>query len=489
MIIVVAVTLAACSGASSKRAGGTSTPSSAAIAAEAAALVPSGPVSHAGRWLTDAAGRVLLFHGVNVVAKEPPYEPGADGFSDDHAAWLAANGFRVVRLGIIASGLMPQPGRVDEAYIAKIAAIVDMLHRHGIYALLDLHQDGWGPSLGLPGSADGFPAWMTVTRGAADIRASFPQYYIQNPAIQAAFQSFWDNAPASDGTPLQSDYAKMFAAVAARFAGNPAVLGYDIFNEPWPGTTWQPCLLDAIGCPTLDQRELGPAYGRATNAIRSAGDRHLVFGEPFVLFNFGTAMTHMPLPGGDGAWGMSFHLYASDPAKEPDVLSNATTWSATTGGALLNTEWGATTDAAAITRQADELDGALLPWTFWSYCCEVVRSLAQPPAADNLVASTVGALVRPYALAVAGTPTRSSYDASTRTLTFTWSTRPARGGSLPAGAVTSFEAPATVYPRGYGVKVTGGTLASDCRGGEVAVRADAGATTVTVTIAPETTCG
>ena len=59
-----------------------------------------------------------------------------------------------------------------------------------------------------------------------------------------------------------------------------------------------------------------------------------------------------------------FHVYPTDPLNEPTVLSNATAWSATTGGALLNTEWGATTDAVAITRLANEMDAALMPWIF-----------------------------------------------------------------------------------------------------------------------------
>lgn len=457
----------------------------AAATSEGAALVPTGPVSHQGRWLTDSAGRVLLLHGVNMVTKEPPYEPGAAGFSDDDAAWLAINGFRVVRLGVLATGLMPAPGVVDQGYLAGIAASVDMLASHGVYVLFDFHQDGWGPSIG----SDGFPAWMTVTNGADDTHATFPLYYVQNPAIQAAFQSFWDNAPGPAGAPLQSDYVQMFSAMASRFVGNPGVLGYDLFNEPWPGTTWLPCIMSQSGCPDLDTGELGPAYARAVAGIRSAGDRHLIFGEPFVLFNFGVSATHMPLPGEDAAAGMSFHVYTVDPSKEPNVLSNAADWSTATGGALFNTEWGATTDAATITRLANEMDAALVPWIFWSYCCEVVHALDAAPAGENLVNSTVGALVRPYPLAVAGTPTHLAYEPSSRMISFTWSTSRAGGGRFPPDAVTSFAVPASVYPDGYGVTVTGGSVVSGCDGSAVAVRAAPGVSSVTVTIAPGTACG
>ena len=36
-------------------------------------IEPRGPLSSVGRWLVDATGRVVMIHGVNDVAKNPPY--------------------------------------------------------------------------------------------------------------------------------------------------------------------------------------------------------------------------------------------------------------------------------------------------------------------------------------------------------------------------------------------------------------------------------
>ncbi len=321
--------------------------------------LPVGPIGHQERWLTDAEGRVLLVHGVNMVEKNAPYYPSAGGFSDADAAWLATNGLLVVRVGILATGLMPTPGVVDAGYIQQIAATVDDLAKHGVYSLLDFHQDGWGPSVG----SDGFPAWMTLTGSAVDdTSATFPLYYQQNPALQQAFQSFWGDAPGPDGTGLEEDYAAMFGAVAKQFAGEPYVLGYDLFNEPWPGNTWAPCLNDADGCPSLDTGELGPAYAKAVAAIRAAGDEHLILGEPFNLFNLGYSTTSIPVPGGDANAGMSFHVYPLLQSETASVISNAIAWSQQTGGALLNTEWGATEDVTILTADTAALDSALVPW-------------------------------------------------------------------------------------------------------------------------------
>ena len=447
--------------------------------------LPVGPIGHQGRWLTDAEGRVLLIHGVNMVNKNAPYYPSAAGFSDADAAWLADNGFRLVRVGILATGLMPTPGVVDTSYIRQIATTVDLLAKHDIYSLIDFHQDGWGPVVG----SDGFPGWMTLTGDAGnDTSVGFPFYYEQNPALQQAFQSFWDDAKGPDDAGLQDDYAAMFSAVARQLASQPYVLGYDLFNEPWPGTTWNACLNDKGGCPTLDRGELGPAYAKVVAAIRAAGDHPLVLGEPFVLFNFGLSTTSIPVPGADPNAGMAFHVYPLTPNQAPAAISNAVSWSESTGGALLNTEWGATEISQTLDSESLALDSALVPWIFWSFCCELVPSLQQAPGGTNLVASTAGALIQPYPLAVAGTPQQLTLDPSARTLSFTWSTARAGGGSFATGTVTTFEAPALTYPQGYTVTATNGWITSAPCSPLLTVAAQPGADTVTVQVQPAGTC-
>ena len=447
--------------------------------------LPVAPVGHQGRWLTDAEGRVLLVHGVNMVNKTAPYDPTSAGFSDADATWLADNGFLVVRVGVLATGLMPTPGVVDTGYIQRIATTVQDLASHGIFSLIDLHQDGWGPVVG----SDGFPAWMTLTGDAGnDTEAGFPFYYQDNPALQQAFQSFWDNAEGPGDAGLQDDYAAMFSALATQLAGEPYVLGYDLLNEPWPGTTWSACLNAPSGCPSLDNGELAPAYAKAVAAIRGAGDEHLVFGEPFVLFNYGTSTTSMPLPGGDPNGGMSFHVYPLSPNQAPDVIGNAVSWSSTTGGALLNTEWGATVSPLTLAPESIALDEALVPWIFWSFCCELVPSLQQAPGGSNLVASTASVLVQPYPLAVAGTPQQLTVDPSAGTLSFTWSTAPAAGPPFPTGTVTTIVAPALAYPGGYSATVTSGWITSAPCAPLLTVSAMPGAATVTVEVQPGGTC-
>lgn len=448
-------------------------------AADPPQAAPSWPVSHEGRWLTDAQGRALLIHGVNFVAKGVGVTPADMGFGEDDAQWLVDNGFEVVRLGTTAASIMPTPGVIDTAYVDSFAKTVHMLTDHGLMVLVDLHQDGWGPTLG----SDGFPGWMTITHGATDTNTEFPLYYITNPAIQAAFQSFWDNEDGPDGVPLQDNAAKIWKALAVSVAGDPGVIGYDLLNEPWPGTTWQDCISPA-GCPVQDAA-LDAFHTKMTQAIRSVDSTGLVFGEPYVLFNFGQGPTHISLPGNDPASGMAWHMYTTDPALEPVVVDYAAQWAEQTGGALLNTEFGAVSDPAVIDRMTGELDNGLMPWIWWAYNEEIMLDAHEPPTEENLYdLDTVGAIVRPHPSAVAGTPKAFDYDPSSGVLDFSYTPERVGGGTFADGTVTSFALPDRSYPDGYQVAVRGGQMTSEPGAAQLTVVADAGVSCVSVMVAP-----
>jgi endoglycosylceramidase len=441
---------------------------------------PRGPIGHHGRWLTDADGRVLLLHGVNFVAKVDGETPAEMGFGADDAEWLADNGFDVVRLGLTAGSIMPSPGVIDSAYLESFRQTVEILTQHGLLVLVDLHQDGWGPSLG----SDGFPEWMTITHGAEDTGTDFPLYYVTNPAIQAAFDSFWANEPGPEGVDLQDRVATMFGAWAESLGTNPGVLGYDLLNEPWPGTIWEPCATDPQGCPAQDHA-LDDYYARMAAAIRAEDPHRLLFGEPYVLFNFGMAPTNIGLPGNDPKSGMSYHMYTLDPAVEPAVQDLAVQWADSTCGALLNTEFGATNDVVAIDRQVTELDRSLMPWIWWAYNENIAGDMSLPVGETPVNEPVVNALVRPHPRAVAGTPAASAFDLARRVMRFSYSTARAGGGSFASGVETEFQVAERTYPDGYTVTVTGGTMTSAPNAGVLTVAANAGTSDVTVTIWPE----
>jgi endoglycosylceramidase len=384
--------------------------------AQAAGPIP--PLRSEGRWITDATGRVVQLRGVNEVAKSAPYYPAAFGFGEDDARFLAEHGFNSVRLGVDFRGLMPEPGKVEHAYIDQLAGTVRDLSRHGIFVLIDFHQDGFAPKY----NGNGLPDWMAIDDGLPNPPdAVFPLYYIQNPAMQRAFESLWANRPGPGGIGLQDYYAQGVSAVAKRFAHSPWVLGYNPINEPFPGARWTNCLR-VEGCPNLESELFGPFNAKMTAAIRRWTRRQLIFVEPFVLFNFGVSPTS--LPGAGTGNGLSFHSYTSDPAQEPAVVDFAVTAAERDGAPVIATEFGATTSATTLRRLTKSFDDRLVPWMFWAYNEEVIRDRSLPAGLDNLESlDAFRALVRPYPEALAGTPQSLAFDPDTRVFDLTYSTR------------------------------------------------------------------
>lgn len=442
-----------------------------------------GPLSSNGRWLTDASGRVVLLHGFNQVSKLAPYYPAAFGFDDDDAAFLADNGFNVVRVGVVPEGLMPAPGAVDAAYIEHLAQTVDSLARHSMFVLLDFHQDGYAPMF----NGNGFPDWMALTDGEPNPKdAVFPLYYVQNPAMQRAFDHFWANSPGPDGVGLQDAFMKGFDAVVQRFAGNPWVLGYEPINEPWPGSDWVRCTT-APGCPDLEMTLLKPFYQRALDIVRQHDNRQFLFVEPFVLFNFGKAMTSVPAIAGPQV-ALSFHSYALDIAGEQGVVRNALAAAEAQDVPLLATEFGATQDPATLDRLAGQLDGAILPWIEWAYNGMVADAM-KPAGLDNLKnGEAFTALVRPYPLLVNGTPESLSFDPSSAQLQFTYSTMTPDGRPAAAGLMTVVSVPGLRYPHGYTTTVEGADVVSAPCAPALVLRNRKGTAGVTVRIAPASEC-
>jgi endoglycosylceramidase len=435
------------------------------------------PLASAGRWITDAKGRVVQLRGVNEVAKRALYYPSALGFGADDARFLARHGFNSVRLGINFRLLMPEPGEIDHEYIDRLAETVRVLGRRGIYVLLDFHQDGFSPRY----RGDGLPDWMAIDDGLTNpSEPGFPQYYFANPAMQRAFESLWEGRPGPGGVSLHDYFAEGVGAVAERFGHSRYVVGYDVLNEPLPGASWAQCVQPA-GCPE-QEAELAPLYEAATDAIRRWTSRQLVFVEPYLLFNTGAPATS--LPGADSGNGLSFHSYTTA-EKEPAVVGHAVNAARRDGAPLIATEFGATTDAAALTRLTAGFDARLVPWMFWAYNESVIADPSRRAGMDNLASpSGFRALVRPYPKAIAGTPKKISFDPASGAFDLRYSTRPPAGrrsGRPPASVVYL---PRLVYPDGYEVDVKGARVGSRPCGRALLLRSRRGVRSVSLEVRP-----
>lgn len=470
----------------------------ASAAGVSSVVLPAAPIGHAGRWITDAGGRVLMVTGVNMVNKLTPYTPAADGFDDADAAFLAANGLSAVRVGIIWKALEPEPGVFDDSYLASIESTVSMLGSHGIVSLLDFHQDMDNEEF----QGEGAPGWAVDDNNDLLFPLlGFSANYFLLPALMAAYDNFWNNASV-DGEGLQDWYAGAWRHVAAYFEGNPYILGYDLYNEPSPGSSIYSCLLSADGCPSFDAK-LTSFYTKVDTAIRQVNTTALLFGEPTLLFDIGSPSSLGST--GNANSGFSFHLYCpfasvsaildfACPSSDTATLGNAETVSTRTGDALLMTEFGATSDASILTEDVAAAAGAKVGWMMWAmcYCGDpttssssegLVNDLATAPSGSNLNTGMLDALAVPHPDLVSGTPRSYGYDTSTHVFTLTYSTERADGtGAFAAGSHTSISVAAVQYASGYQVAVAGGAVVST--GGVLQVASCPGATNVTVTVSP-----
>jgi hypothetical protein len=238
----------------------------------------------------DSAGRQVLLRGVNVnqlvdYGQPDPAKPTVWPLEDSDYALMARYGFDVQRLALSWSALEPKRGVFDEAYLARIRTAVDQAAAHGIHTVLDMHQDTFSKYVSAaagthcrPGAApefgnDGAPDWATLTDGA---RACGFLGRDLSPNVQQAFTNLYDD---TDG--IGTELAHAWGRLAADFADDPAVAGYDLLNEPGPG-----------GAPGLTSSLLlGRLYQQAITSIRAAESRdsggfhHLVFFEPSILWS------------------------------------------------------------------------------------------------------------------------------------------------------------------------------------------------------------
>ncbi|HEY7152228.1 MAG TPA: cellulase family glycosylhydrolase, partial [Solirubrobacterales bacterium] len=286
--------------------------------------------------------------------------------------------------------------------------------------------------------------------------------------------------------------------------GDPGVMGYDLLNEPWPGSDFSTCT-NTAGCSAFDSGKLGRFYRRVIRRIRGVERRHIVFYEPNVLFNF-DADTKLP-DMGSRKLGFSFHDYcfvglvsgapSSCAAAEQRVFDNADARSKATGDPPLLSEFGATDDIATLERIAGFADRHMVSWQEWHYCgCAdpttsgpgdtqaLVKDPGRRPRGSNVFRNKLKALARPYPQAIAGTPIRFSFDPASRRFELVYTTRRVKGsGSFHRGVTTVF-LPHIQYPDGYRAHAAGGSLVSRAASHRLFVTAKPNATRVSVTVTP-----
>lgn len=453
------------------------------------------------RWLLDRKGRVNILHGTNMVRKLAPYTLSSVGFGADDADAIVKAGWNTVRVGFAWKALEPRPGRYDRAYLADMAGTVKLLTDRHIFVLFDAHQDMYNEAF----NGQGMPDWAVFDDGLPAVpNCGFPLNYFAMPAMWRAWDHLWANDVTDPrGRTLWDAYASMWQVVARQFRDDPYVFGYDLINEPFPGSDYLACSNPRQGCAKDAVLERFEAHTAA--AIRAVDPNTTIFYEPLVNSDFGAA-SDVGNPVGRNA-GFSFHAYCllAQPGmpvvpgsdlpcdiQENLPLSHADARRQAYRGAPLLSEFGATDDPAILDRVANSADAQMMSWQHWTWYGHdvsaprpnesIVKDPALPPTGDNLNRAKLDALIRAYPQVIAGTPTSYGYDAATHTFELTYSTHRAAAGAhgrFPAGSITRVFVPHRHFPNGIEVtRLVGATYRQT--GQSLELRSKPGARVVTI---------
>ena len=331
--------------------------------------------------------------------------------------------------------------------MSRLQATVSLLARYGIFSLIDMHQDVYNEAFG----GEGAPNWAVCTDGitpeAQAARRRTGASTTAGPGVAQAYGHFWDNDVVGN---LQGEFDTMWTKVAGRFRGNPWVVGYDPFNEPYgPGLDAQPnnptfdaeleCFYTGQAHPGLDQdghRVTCPADDPEEGLIPRSRP-------PTPPTWLPTRATTAPIlgcrttsaPWTTRAWCSTSTTTAS--CMSPTARSRRTSAPSVVlsssyvftqhaqerahdatpeqpgGPGWLLTEFGATTDTADLARITSDANANLVGWIYWQWInyddpTGSHSSALWPPR--SATASQLNVLSQTYASAVAGTPLSMTFD-------------------------------------------------------------------------------
>jgi endoglycosylceramidase len=229
------------------------------------AAAPDSGFRRHGRFILDEQSRAVLLHGINV-SNYAKYAPDMlPWHTEENFRQLAAVGFDSIRLQTYWAAIMPQEGVIDEVYLDKYAALVEAAGNAGLTVIVDMHQDIFGVGF----LEDGAPRWACDESYYASYVPVQPwsMNYLADE-VQACFDNFYSNNATFDR------FIEAWVAVADRVKDIPAVVGFDLLNEPNWGNASAYTFMRDIWIPRMEQ---------LSEALLAAAPGRLVFMEPTTL--------------------------------------------------------------------------------------------------------------------------------------------------------------------------------------------------------------
>lgn len=391
-------------------------------------------------YIADAQGRALQFHGGNHKTTDP------DSLTDELLAAASDRGIDHIRLAFFWDALEPTEGTFDEAYLDKIIAAMDRAQAHGLLVILDMHQDVYGPAFG----SRGIPTWATRTDGEPFVPQSVWLLNYLQAAVQNAFEHLYEDSD------IRAWQIRAWTHVVERSKNHPALLGYDLLNEPFGKFRAGEDFFTAAA--RVEREQLTPMYQRLTDAIAAIDPAHWVFIEPPNLASIGIPTSLGQVNGPRVA--LYPHMYDAgietatytpggevqyDPTFFDRWANAISTYTAQHPLPMLIGEWGVAHPERPgmdlfIADSLRTLDRVSSGWSVFNWCngdgyCPI-------DAAYNDRAG-INQIFQPYARAVAGAPMWSSWDPATSTLFVQYSDNSANG------ATDIFIPESRSYPSGW----------------------------------------
>ncbi len=435
------------------------------------------------QYITDDDGRALILHGLNVDGNAKG--DGLPSITREEVLQLSGEyGFNHARYLIFWSQTEPEQGVYDEAYLDEVQTRLDWLEEAGMKVVIDMHQDCWGDTIyqladgsDEPSGANGAPMWATVTDGEPHTQppGMWSLCYVSDD-VTRAFDNFWDH----EGHPeLQDGYAAMWAHVVQRFSDHPAVIGYDIMNEPWEGSA-------IVDQQAFDEGLFHDFHQRVIDAIRTVDPDGWVFYEPRAFGPNQAQPSWLP-PLNDPRDGVPklayyphFYPVAYETGYDPDDDSYIGQWQGhrtdeqaehrvpMVVGEYSTLPFDSEADRATyFSRMNAMLDESTSGWAFWD------RGVVYNTQ-DGGELEVLDYLIRPYPLAVAGQPISYGFDRETAVFTLALEGRDKVGGD------TEIFVPEASYPDGFEVEEGEFTSSFDEATRVLTVEADGDSVTVTI---------
>lgn len=401
-----------------------------------------GALSVDGTLVRDSAGRQVVLRGVNAGgrSKFSPFVPfDYDDYATDLGVYMdrpAEWGATVLRVPFTWAALEPTQGTYDADWLERYDALLDAAHARGMWVIVDFHQDLYGEMY----CGDGFPLW-TIPDAPAP-HHDCPDWffsYLSDDDVFAAFDAFW-----ADENGVRTAYEAMWAFMVDRYAEHPAVIGFEPFNEPHPGT---------MNGDTWAVEVLAPFYADMAAGIVARDPDALVFVDTTGM-DAVYAETALPRPSGDSIV-FAPHWYDAavlatggepERAVEPELARWAAVGEAWQTPVLLG-EFGVDPDtlggAAFLDEHFRAFDTLGMHATWWEYseATEAWNSedLSMVEGDGTVHEELVAALARPFPRAIAGTDARWSWDGSALTLTYTADAGGVTEVRTPGGATVEVE--------------------------------------------------